>query len=752
MLRLLSRALAARPPLPRGLPALLRAAPPLAARAGFARGLSAVARAPLVFFVKCEGDVDYAEVEVPAGATTAALKKAAMAELRLDASPAAVTLALAAGGPAAPPLDARRSVADAIASGALAPRADLVATVHARAPAFSPLPPPLVFAREVVGGEEMMVALLESAAERDAPARPFFLSLAQHTELLCFALEQPVNGIPRMLMATGTIKSGKTEIVHEILPRLVVAEHLRAAAAVAGASPPAAPPRHPVFFTYTFPLGMPAADAASDLCVSLTDFARALRIPLQERSPVPLVVFPHVIEELARGIHARGGVLWLLLDELQAPIVASTPAQAGYFMEKFKTAVRLASPCARVVGTGSSMLSLLATIRGMPSNGFALWDAVAHVSVGREPPPRAALAMAARIVAAYGAAWPAAAKAFLTPQRFVDALARDAHGELTSARPALLAYMAGLCGNAQRGTPEEVFESATRALTLKLAEESTRDAVLALTRLRLHELLGLRALAVSGAPLAGFTAQPRTAQAFDAFAALLCEAGAPPTRLLPPYGALFRAWITAAGKLAVGFRVEDDSLDLAAHVRKNLVFLADNGAAFSDGAKHAASARVLASLASNGIGTVEQVDGGGTVVRAPATPEEVRDVPAIAGVLDALDDHARRVGSRVKKPLKSPSAQALRNVLVASAPKRDAFMANLGLTVLDWVRNFDVHVWFKALHVHRDGLTGAVVAEAVAAAVDSLLERRKGAAAAFTVDASGILQHASDSPPPPPRT
>ena len=467
-----------------------------------------------------------------------------------------------------------------------------------------------------------------------------------------------------------------------------------------------------------------------------------------------------MIEELARGIHARGGVQWLLLDELQAPIVASTPAQAGYFMVQFKSAVRLASPCARVVGTGSSMVSLLATIRGMKPNSFALWDSVAHVSVGREPPPRAALAMAARIVAAYGAAWPAAAKAFLTPQRFVDALARDAHGELTSARPALVAYMAGLCGDAQRGTPEGVFERATRALTLKLAEESTHDAVLALTRLRLHELLGLRALAVSGVPLAGFTAQPRAAQAFDAFAALLCEADAPPTRLLPPYGALFRAWITTEGRVAVGFRVEDDSLDLAAHVRNNLVFLADNGAAFSDGAKHAASARVLASLASNGIGTVEQLDGGGTVVRAPATPEEVRGVPAIAGVLDALDDHARRVssrvgslvGSRVKKPLKSPSAQALRNVLIASAPARAAFMANLGLTVLDWVRNFDVHAWFEVLHVHRDGLTGAVVAEAVAAAVDSLLERREGAAAAFTVDASGVLQHASDSPPPPPRT
>ena len=46
-------------------------------------------------------------------------------------------------------------------------------------------------------------------------------------------------------------------------------------------------------------------------------------------------------------------------------------------------------------------------------------------------------------------------------------------------------------------------------------------------------------------------------------------------------------------------------------------------------------------------------------------------------------------------------------------------------------------------------LTGAV--EAVAAVVGSLLERHEGAAAAFTVDASGVLQRASASPRPPPR-
>jgi hypothetical protein len=62
--------------------------------------------------------------------------------------------------------------------------------------------------------------------------------------------------------------------------------------------------------------------------------------------------------------------------------------------------VRMCSPVSRIVGTGGSIVTLLSAIRHAGVNGFALWDAVTHVSVGREPPAAAALAMAERIVAA----------------------------------------------------------------------------------------------------------------------------------------------------------------------------------------------------------------------------------------------------------------------------------------------------------------------------------------------------------------
>jgi hypothetical protein len=59
-----------------------------------------------------------------------------------------------------------------------------------------------------------------------------------------------------LLLLVGPIKSGKTRLVHTVIPRLLAARHA-AAAALADA---AAPPR-PAIFPYTFPLGLPAEAA-----------------------------------------------------------------------------------------------------------------------------------------------------------------------------------------------------------------------------------------------------------------------------------------------------------------------------------------------------------------------------------------------------------------------------------------------------------------------------------------------------------
>ena len=50
-------------------------------------------------------------------------------------------------------------------------------------------------------------------------------------------------------------------------------------------------------------------------------------------------------------------------------------------------------------------------------------------------------------------------------------------------------------------------------------------------------------------------------------------------------------------------------------------------------------------------------------------------------------------------------------------------MLRAGVHVLAWVRNHHSHVWLTVPHIRRGGLTSAVVAEAVHAAVQVLLAR-----------------------------
>ena len=71
------------------------------------------------------------EVAVAAGASVAALIEAAAAKLRLDAPLYALFLTRSAGFARAPPLDATQTLEEALAAGALAPRAKLLATVAA---------------------------------------------------------------------------------------------------------------------------------------------------------------------------------------------------------------------------------------------------------------------------------------------------------------------------------------------------------------------------------------------------------------------------------------------------------------------------------------------------------------------------------------------------------------------------------------------------------------------------------------------
>jgi len=247
------------------------------------------------------------------------------------------------------------------------------------------LPPPLAFEAQVVGGEEMLVATLPDVGG-DADGAPFFLTRAEHADLLRF-VEDRCSEAPQMLMLTGTIKSGKSRLLGTVLPGLLAHRF-------------AADPRsrRPVVFLHRFQLPAAADESAGHLVGRLRFFAEAVGLQLPP-PPNALHSFPDMMLLVARHVRASGGELWFLFDELQAPLLASTPSAAAAFIDQLKAAVEVCSPLARVVGTGSGMVSLLAAVRDAPPNGFALWDAVSHVGLGREPPAPVALAMAERILA-----------------------------------------------------------------------------------------------------------------------------------------------------------------------------------------------------------------------------------------------------------------------------------------------------------------------------------------------------------------
>lgn len=83
--------------------------------------------AKVVFFIQRAGAADFTAVAVAAGASVDTLKRAALAELRIDAPPDTVTLSRVNAGES---LDVALTVADACGAGALAAGDKLVATVR----------------------------------------------------------------------------------------------------------------------------------------------------------------------------------------------------------------------------------------------------------------------------------------------------------------------------------------------------------------------------------------------------------------------------------------------------------------------------------------------------------------------------------------------------------------------------------------------------------------------------------------------
>ena len=650
------------------------------------------------------------------GSDAGDLKDAIVAKLRLDAAPNRVRLLLEVGGGGAPvPLDSSEKLAgQGVLEGSKV-------VVEVMKPAPTALPTPVTFAEETVGGELMMVASLPHTHHAEAP---FYLTPLEHFGLMRF-LREPCSTAPQMLMLTGPIKSGKSRIVHDVLPRMLAARYAAAPTTV----------RRPVIFRHTFALGAAGDAAAESLVGRLMECAQKEGVTLYKPLTSSLDAIPYVAAELAQGVHRAGGELWLLFDELGAPIVASTPAGASVFTQQLKTLVELCSFYARTVGTGSGMVALLTAIRAALPNGFVLWDAITHVSLGREPAPHAALAIAEGIVAAYSAKWPPAVARAITPQVVLAQLALNAHGQCTSPRPALVAYLASLMGDACAGSsPEVLLAAAVRTLLFKLRNESASDTAVALERMSVQQRKALRELAVFG-----FLPDAHKDEATADFVSLLCEASTP-LRLLPPYGALVRSWVAVDGTHAI----HRDGSRLAMPVLLNLRALHTYEENIPVATRVAVSKAALVMLAKNGVGV--DLLGHAQRVREPRTLEELSLIPAVRAILGMLDIEAK---ARKTGEHESPSSVQLSKALRAppGSIARKKFMSTAGFSILLWIRHEEAHTFFVNDELPRAGLSSAVVQEVVKAALAVIV--RDCSPLGFSLDDMGVLTRSrADNPRP----
>ena len=654
---------------------------------------------------------DHADVQVADGASVAALKDAIIAKLRLSVAPDCVRLLREVEDGGAPVLlDSRKGLAiQGVREGSSllvvsVPAAEAEPRALPPLPLISlpPLPPPLVFAEQLLGGELLMVAGVPLTQGSEAP---FYLTQLEHAGILRF-LEGEPSATPQMLMLTGPVKCGKSTLVHHVLPGMLAARRNVPAGGAAS--------RRPFIFRHTCRQGLDGERAADSLVHSLLDFAYRQGIALHRPLLPGLDALPDVAAQLALGVHNAGGELWLLLDELGAPIVASTPAGARDFTLQLKAMVERCCYHARTVGTGSGMVTLLAAILDAPPHSFVLWDAIMHVSLGREPAPPVALAMAQGIHGAYAPRWPPGLTRTIMPQDLLAQLQRSAHRQLTSPRPALVACLASLLCNASHDSssrsPEGALKAAAVMLVSKLRAESALDAIVGLERMRLPHRKALRALAVNGIPPKGDN-DPVTA----AFVGLLCEGGQP-AALLPPYGALLSSWIARDGSLAVCSSSEGSTL--AEAVKFNLDALHTYQSRLPRATAVAVSAAVLQLLASNGIGT--PVHGQPWTVRLPSTLEEFAALPAVEVLLRLLQLEAQE-RSRQQSPSYAQLAKALR--AAPESQERAHYMETAGYTLLQWLRHMSAHAaFFVTDELPHAGLSSGVVKDAVQAALEVVLQ------------------------------
>lgn len=178
----------------------------------------------------------------------------------------------------------------------------------------------------------------------------------------------------KLVALPGPIKCGKSTLL-KLLPRLLApdSKHI------------------PVVFEHAFITGEGPQQAALRLTAAVRasawDFGFDIAL-LPTHGEAALADFARVMRDFANGIAAAGGELILLLDEVQAPVIAAASrTDAIHFASQLKSIHRDCRATSRIAITGSSMIAFLDAVRVLGPNGYSLWGAMTRVHLGATPAP-----------------------------------------------------------------------------------------------------------------------------------------------------------------------------------------------------------------------------------------------------------------------------------------------------------------------------------------------------------------------------
>lgn len=390
----------------------------------------------------------------------------------------------------------------------------------------------------------------------------------------------------------------------------------------------------------------------------------------------------------------------------------------------FKDVITACRNSSRIAITGSGMVALLNTLRTVPVNGYALWAHMARVHLGATPPAESAAAMADAIVKHYAAKWPARVAEVVTHSYLVHKLTPTSSAPaFTAPRPALVAYLADLMGEADVGDVDGVVQSAFSELADKMRQEAQVDSAVALAQLTQRQCTQIFFLASGSMRRADLEAATELAKErnFMGLVDTLCQPNTDgELRLLPPYGALFGAILDADGNMLVGWSGKEWVLHT--QLRERLQFFWEHADEVQQRAGAAISSAVLEELAGNGIGV--PAEGAAHLFRAPASLDELERLPAVKAIFDTLD--TQEATAKQKDDAKSKSVKnfnrfkddlskgSARGVISSRAR---TFRDCLGFQVLLWLRHIDAHAYIPKTALVDAGVTAALVDAVVRAAV-----------------------------------